>query len=239
MNPQQTQPNTQQQGQQDPLSGLAMAVTKAIGYTENGGAPDISNPSSGKTGEMKSIFQYEPETWKLDAEKILGNPNAPLTPDNETQVAYQTVLGDLKNGDTVSQIASSWNAGPAEKNAYTGKFSDGSSSVGVNPKYGVKYDVPSYAKKVLSYTKQFLGQGGQSQQISQPKQDPTKNQPLSSNPPLKKALTMIKTANNNAKKKKSRPQGQLGSGSGSTSSGGFLGGQLSLPPLSSSPSQPV
>ena len=64
-------------------------------------------------------------------------------------------MGWLEKGYTPKQIASIWNAGPGEPNAYTGKFSDGSPSRGVNKKYGVKFDVPSYADKVDKYVSEF------------------------------------------------------------------------------------
>lgn len=136
------------------LQNLADAVTKGLAYTENGGKPNIENPSSGKTGEMKSIFQYEPKIWHSYSKEILGNNQSPMTADSETYVTNQKVLKWLKEGKTVSQIASIWNSG--DENAYTGKFSNGSSSKGMNKQYGVNFDVPGYAGKVLDYTKGFL-----------------------------------------------------------------------------------
>lgn len=133
---------------------LALAVTKAIGYTENGGAPDIKNPSAGKSGELASIFQFEPGTWKAVAGKYLGNPNAPLTADNETIAETARVSDWLDQGYTPEQIFSMQNAGPGEPDAYTGKFSDGSSSTGTN-KYGVQYNVPSYVQKGMKYLSEF------------------------------------------------------------------------------------
>lgn len=141
--------------QQSQLNPEAAAITKALAYTENGGKLDINNPSAGKTGEMKSIFQFEPATWKAYAKQASGDENLPMTPENESLVTYSKVHDWLNKGYTVPQIASMWNAGPGEHEAYSGKFSDGSSSVGVNKKYGVKYDVPGYAKKVEGYVKQF------------------------------------------------------------------------------------
>ena len=172
MNNQQTQNG---QGAQDSNIPVASAlITRALGYTENGGAPNLSNPSSGKTGEMKSIFQYEPATWKADAQKFLGDANAQLTPDNETKVAQSQVTEWLQKGYKVPQIASMWNAGVGEPDAYTGKFSDGSSSQGTNKEYGVKYDVPGYANKVTNYVKQFMQEAQQSQNGQQNNQQPQK-----------------------------------------------------------------
>lgn len=146
--------NTQDNG------ALAAAITKALAYTENGGKPDVGNPSAGKTGEMKSIFQFEPATWASDAKEFLGSANAPLTPDSETTVVMRQVNKWLQEGKTVPQIASMWNAGQGEPDAYTGKFSDGNPSIGVNKQYGVKFNVPAYAESVESYTKQFMQEQG-------------------------------------------------------------------------------
>lgn len=142
----------------DELTLLAQATTKALGYTENGGKPDINNPKAGKSGEAKSIFQFTPATWKAYSKQIIGKDNLPLTSDNETYVVNEKMKQLIKEGKTIKQIASIWNAGPGEQDAYTGKFSDGSSSVGVNKKYGVKFDVPSYANQVATYAKKFYDQ---------------------------------------------------------------------------------
>lgn len=145
---------------------LAHAITKALAYTENGGKPNTKNPSKGKTGEMASIFQFTPDTWKHYSQQILGNANAPMNADSETYVVNKKVEGWLDKGYKPAEIASMWNAGVGEPEAYSGKFSDGSPSVGVNKKYNVKFDVPGYAKKVEGYTKTFL-QGGDQQASAQ------------------------------------------------------------------------
>lgn len=129
------------------------SVLKAIAYTENGGKPDINNPVKGKTGEMASIFQFTPATWKAVSKQVYGQ-DVPLTPDTETHAMEQVIAEKLKKY-TPEQIASMHNAGAGEPDAYTGKFSDGSPSVGINKEYGVKYDVPAYVKKFDSYLKEF------------------------------------------------------------------------------------
>ncbi len=133
---------------------LADSIVKAIAYAENGGKPDIDNPVAGKTGEMKSIFQFTPDTWKKDSVDYLGK-EVPISPDAEAYVMKQKVKKLMDKGYTARQIASVHNAGAGEPDAYTGKFSTGNPSVGINKKYGVKFDVPSYADKVLKYSKQF------------------------------------------------------------------------------------
>ncbi len=176
------------QQQIDPAK-LSIAITKGLGYAENGGKPDIVNPLKGKTGEMKSIFQFEPATWKLYSKEVFGK-EMPMTADNESNVVLakvsKWVKKKLEEGkkpeEIIPEIASAWNAGPAESNAYTGKFSDGSSSTGVNKKYGVKYDVPGYAKKVTNYANEFLNG---SDTISSPQTNSGMNEstPMTVNPP--------------------------------------------------------
>lgn len=130
------------------------AIVKAIGYVENGGKPDPKNTKAGKTGELKSVFQFTPATWRGYSKEVFGK-EMPLTPDNETYVVQQKVAGWVNKGWTTKQIASAWNAGEGEKDAWTGKFTNGSPSKSINKKYNVKFDVPSYANKVESYATSF------------------------------------------------------------------------------------
>lgn len=137
----------------DEKTALAYAIAKGIAYQENGGK--LGAPRAGKTGELKSIYQFTPGTWKIYAKEALGDPNAPLTADNETKVVVHKVQKWLDKGYNVKQMASMWNAGEDDPDAYTGKFSNGNSSVGVNQKYGVPFNVPKYADGVANYSKQF------------------------------------------------------------------------------------
>lgn len=157
---------------------LAAAVAKGLALTENGGEWP-SNPQAGKTGETKSIFQFEPATWKQYSKEILGKDNVPMNADTESAVAIGKAKKWLDEGYSPPQIASMWNAGENEPDAYTGKFSDGSSSVGMNKKYGINFDVPGYAKKVDGYTKQIYsklmseqGQSGTMNGITRTVQSP-------------------------------------------------------------------
>lgn len=172
------------------------AIVKALGYAENGGKPNLNNLQAGKTGELKSIFQFTPDTWKNYAQQELGDANAELTPDNETFVVSKRVEKWIDEGKTARQIASIWNAGQGEPDAYTGKFSNGNPSVGINKKYGVKFDVPSYANKVLNYSKQFYEEGQ-----SQPQQ-PQKS------PETQKALQSVLSTVKNTQTKQPQPQVQ-------------------------------
>ncbi len=183
------------------LQATALAITKAIGYTENGGKPDPKHTHAGKTGELKSVFQFEPATWKAYAKKYLGDSNAPITPDNETQAVLKHVTERLQAGETAKQIASEFNSG--DKEAYTGKFSDGSPSIGVNKKYGVKFNVPAYANTVNNYAKQFMQSGQQTQQQAQP---PSESDPLQS------LMAIVKQAQQptQAKTPQPNPNGLMG-----------------------------
>lgn len=136
---------------------LVEALTKAIGYVENGGKPNINKPSAGKTGEMASIFQFTPDTWKKDSKEVFGK-EVPITPDAETHVMLSKIKKQLDQGYTPEQILSMHNAGVGEPNAYSGKFSNGHPSIGVNAKYGVRFDVPSYVKKGMKYFQEFSGE---------------------------------------------------------------------------------
>lgn len=127
-------------------------IVKALAYAENGGSPNISSPSAGKTGEMKSIFQFTPDTWKLYAKQASGQDNLPMTPENEAMVVYHKVSDWKQKGYTPEQIASMWNAGEQRPDAYKQNWK------GVNKKYGVAYDTPAYVNKVTNYMKQFDSQ---------------------------------------------------------------------------------
>lgn len=142
---------------------LTNAITKALAYTENGGHPDANNTKAGKTGELKSIFQFEPSTWKTYSKEVTGQSDTPITPEAEAYVVHQKVADWVKKGklagksddQIAAEIGSEWNSG--NPNAYQ------QNHVGVNKKYGVKYDTPGYSKKVVDYTNEFLkgGDGGQ------------------------------------------------------------------------------
>lgn len=126
---------------------LANAITKAIAYQENGGKLDLNKLSAGQSGEMKSIFQFTPETWKLYSKQVYGK-EMPLNNDNETYVVKQKVRKWMDEGRTAREIGSMWNAGEARPDAYKENWK------GVN-KHGVAYDTPKYAEGVLKYSKQF------------------------------------------------------------------------------------
>lgn len=134
---------------------LVGAITAAIAGAENGGKPNLEHLQAGGSGELKSIFQFEPGTWKEASKEAFGRENVPLTPDTETFVEMQRVRKWLQEGKTPQQIFSMQNAGPGEPDAYTGKFSNGHPSIGTNS-YGVKYNVPAYVNNAMGYLQKFM-----------------------------------------------------------------------------------
>src|ERR1035437_9989409 len=136
------------------LDPKIIALTQAIRQTESGG----NFQATGKSGEY-GAYQFTPDTWNNLSQKYLGQKVdlKSATPAQQNEVAYKQVA-DWKNaGLNVGQVASSWNAGPGEPDAYTGKFSNGKPSVGTNS-FGAKYDVPTYANKVATAYQQLKGQ---------------------------------------------------------------------------------
>lgn len=115
------------------LDSDIVRLAKAIREHETG-----NRAIAGKSGELASRYQYMPGTWKAKAGKYLGDPQAPLTLENENKATYLQLADWKKQGYNPGQIASMWNSG---KPNWQG-------NVGVNSK-GVKYDTPSYVKNVM------------------------------------------------------------------------------------------
>lgn len=129
--------------QNQQLDPTVVNLAKAIRQSESGG--DFS--AKGASGEQGG-YQFTQPTWDTYSKEF--GINVPLnnaTPEQQNAVAYNKIKKWKDEGKDVTQIASMWNAGQGEPNAYTGKFSNGSPSIGVN-KYGVKYDVPKYVASV-------------------------------------------------------------------------------------------
>jgi len=144
MEPQTPQTNTAGTTPANGLDPQALALTKAIGQTEGG-----NFTAKGKSGEY-GAYQYLPSTWA--AESQAAGVNVPLdqsTPAQQNEVAYKYVESLKQQGYNPGQIASIWNAGSGEPNAYTGEFSNGQPSKGVNPE-GVPYNVQGYADTVMA-----------------------------------------------------------------------------------------
>lgn len=146
---------------QNQLDPQVVNLAKAIRQSESGG--DFN--AKGKSGEI-GAYQFTEPTWNSTAPKYgINVPLSQATPEQQNAVAYNKIKEWKDKGHDVTQIASMWNAGEAEPNAYTGKFGSdtlthkaGEPSVGVN-KFGAKYDVPTYAKRVSeAYLKLKSGQ---------------------------------------------------------------------------------
>lgn len=137
------------------LDQQAIDLAKAIRQSESSGDFNAKG-ASGETG----AYQFTPETWKSYASKYgINVPIEQATPQQQNAVAYNKIKEWKDKGYNVGQIASMWNAGEGEPDAYTGKFSNGASSKGVN-KAGVKFNVPDYVASVAK-AYQTLKTGGQ------------------------------------------------------------------------------
>lgn len=142
------------------LDQQVVNMAKAIRQKESGG--DFG--AKGKSGEMGG-YQFTPDTWDGIAPKYgIKVPLEQATPEQQNAVAYNRIKEWKDSGKDVTQIASMWNAGEGEPDAYTGKFGSttpthkaGDPSVGVNS-FGAKYDVPGYAKGVANEYLKLKGQ---------------------------------------------------------------------------------
>lgn len=136
------------------LDPAIKALTLAIRQQESGGDYKATSKDGSYGG-----YQFIKGTWDATASKYGVNASwEKATPDEQNQVAYGQIA-DWKNaGYTPAQIASMWNAGHGEPNAYTGQFSNGHPSEGTN-KFGVKYSVPAYVKAVTGYFTHYYDLG--------------------------------------------------------------------------------
>lgn len=159
---------------------LTLAILKALAYTENGGKPDLKNTKAGASGELKSVFQFLPETWKRQSKEVTGQDNLEATPDNEALVAKGVIspivekgLSEGKSPDEIAtEVGSFWNSG---------KITGAKQGLMGTNKKGVKYDVPAYAKKVVSYTNQFMKElGGQGSEENSNESSPIDGSKLAS-----------------------------------------------------------
>lgn len=113
-------------------NGSVKKIAAAIKSVESGG----NYKAKGGSGEF-GAYQFMPSTWKSWAKQYLGNPNSPMTKENQDLVAERKIAELLSKGYGVWEIALIWNGGtPTVKK-------------GTN-KYGIKYDSGAYASKVLS-----------------------------------------------------------------------------------------
>lgn len=123
----------------------AVRLAKAIRQHESGG----NYNAQGKSGESGG-YQFMPDTWKLYAKEILGDENAPMSPQNQNKIAYTKIKKWKDEGKNVGQIASMWNAGEQKPDAYRQNWK------GVNEQ-GVAYDTPAYAEAIAKKYQQLKG----------------------------------------------------------------------------------
>ena len=151
-----TQNTPQNTGAQTSLDPDVVNLAKAIRQQESGG--DFTR--SGKSGEY-GAYQFTNDTWNKTASNYgINVPLQQATPQQQNEVAYKQLKDWKDAGHNVGQIASMWNAGVGEPNAYLGTFSNGKPSSSNAPggapnDYGVSYDVPGYAKAVATYYHQY------------------------------------------------------------------------------------
>lgn len=137
------------------LDPQVVNLAKAIRQSESGG--DFN--AKGKSGEH-GAYQFTEPTWSGASKKYGVNITLKdATPEQQNEVAYKQIKEWKDAGHNVGQIASMWNAGEGEPDAYKGTFSNGKPATGTN-KFGAKYDVPAYAKSVAT-AYQSLKNGGQ------------------------------------------------------------------------------
>lgn len=132
------------------------ALVSSIGEAETGPSTPQAYEQKGKSGEF-GRYQFMPDTYKAYAKKYLGDSNAQPNVENQNKIAYAFVNEKKQAGFNPAQIASMWNAGEGEPDAYKGTFKNGNPSKGING-LGVHYDVPGYAQRVSQFYQQKKGQ---------------------------------------------------------------------------------
>lgn len=136
---------------QEQLDQNVVNLAKAIRSVETQGQKDPYT-ARGASGEF-GAYQYTPATWEKASQKFLGRvvPLEQATKEIQNEVTYKQIKEFKDAGYNIGQIASMWNSGKPD--AYLDpKYT------GVN-KYGVKYDVPQYAKSVAAAYQSIKGSG--------------------------------------------------------------------------------
>ncbi len=134
------------------------ALVSALGEAETGTSSPEAYTKRGASGEY-GRYQFMPNTWTQYAQE--AGVNVPLETasiEDQNKVAYSKISQWKQQGYNPAQIASMWNAGPDDPEAYKGTFSNGKPSVGVNK--GVEYNVPEYTRRVSEAYQRLKGQSG-------------------------------------------------------------------------------
>lgn len=104
----------------------------AITAQESSGRPQVTNPESGAHG----LFQIMPQNWSGWAREAGLGPNAPKTPENQTQVAKNKMQQYYDQFGSWDAVAVAWFAGPGRARRYVNgdtsvlNLSDGNATVG-------------------------------------------------------------------------------------------------------------
>lgn len=126
-------------------------MAKAIRSVETQGQKD---PFTARGGSQEyGAYQFTPKTWEKASTETFGQavPLEGATKEQQNQVAYQQIKKMKDAGYNIGQVASTWNSGKPD--AYLDpKYT------GVND-YGVRYDVPKYARSVAEAYKSIKGSG--------------------------------------------------------------------------------
>lgn len=133
----------------DPNDPDVIALTKAIFQHESG----MNYNATGDAGTSHGAGQWQPETWKAQAHDVLGDPNAPMTPENQKAVAQVSIAKDKAAGLNPAQIAAKWNSGSPQ--GWENKI--GTTTINGQQ---IKYNVPAYVKSVTDLYQQYKNQNG-------------------------------------------------------------------------------
>jgi len=145
-----------------------VALAKAIAQKESKNNPNIygDNGTSFGLGQWnnlgKPLAKGElPAVWKEHATQIFGNPNTPMTEQNQKAVLTGMVKKWADEGLQPYEIAAKWNSG--SNKGWENKV--GTTTVNGKP---LKYDTPSYVKEVDNLFRQFSRNIPQSVSTEQP-----------------------------------------------------------------------
>ena len=134
--------STQTYNFDDPqVATQATNMTKAIFQTESG----TDYNAKGASGE-NGAGQWMPATWQAQAQDVLGDANAPMTPENQSVVAQGTIRKLISQGKNAADIAAIWNSGSDQN--WQNKISIGYGGTMPPNSAGVQFDVPKYVKSV-------------------------------------------------------------------------------------------
>lgn len=141
-------PSTQASNLNDPvIAQQAKNLTKAIFQHESG----MDYNAVGDAGTSHGAGQWQPATWKAQAQDILGDANAPMSQENQSVVAQGTIRKLIAQGKNAADIAAIWNSGSDQG------WQDKVGTTTINGQQ-IKYNVPQYVKSVTDLYQQYKGQ---------------------------------------------------------------------------------